>query len=201
MFPSPADIVDKLNDIRFHAGVGFAQAYLPSGARLHLWRPDYPVEAESFGLRHNHRFDMKSTVLTGTVIHEPFTLLDRASGKFQRYTVLAAHHGVAEPPKLVSDDRYAIMVEGVEVYRAGDVYHFPKRAFHKSSAIGVTMTLMEKSNQEDFRAEIIAQVGQTPKHGLDHSMPQQKVRSDFFFALDRMQAASMAKIIKHLEPK
>jgi hypothetical protein len=201
MIPSAADILDKLSDIRFHAGIGFAQAYLPSGARLHLWRPDYPVEAESFGLRHNHRFDMKSTVLCGTVIHTPFTLLDRASGKFQRYTVLAAHHGVAEPPKLVSDDRYAIMVEGVEVYHAGESYTFPKREFHQSAAVGVTMTLMEKSNQEDFRAEIVAQIGQTPKHGLDHKVTQQKVRTDFWFALDSLPPAALAQVLKHLEPK
>lgn len=183
---------------RFHAGVGFAQVYLPSGARLHVWHPAFPVEPEAFGLRHNHRFDMDSTVLLGALVHTPFYLCPAKYGAFKRYTVLAAHHGVAEKPQPVIEQRYSIILDKPEVYRAGDSYFFAKRLYHQSQGFGVTVTLMEKSNQEDFRAEIIGAHDAEPKHGLDHDVSDDDVILAMAEAFRALSPEAIAKVVPHL---
>lgn len=186
-------------DPRYHAGVGFAQVYLPSGARLHMWHPEFPVEQESFGLRHNHRFDMTSHVLQGAVTHIPFSLVENPAAAFQRFAVLAAHHGRAEDPQPISDQRYSIQIDRPFIYRAGESYFFPKRHYHQSAGDAITVTLVEKSNQEEFQAEIIAPFDQPPKHGLDHNVSMSWLLSTMVGVIAGLDDAAIDKIEPHLE--
>ncbi|UTC29564.1 hypothetical protein BAMBUS_05060 [Brevundimonas phage vB_BpoS-Bambus] len=162
---------------RYHAGVGFAQVYLNEDVRLHLWHPDLPTEPESFGCRHDHRFDFTSTVLLGAVTniflsaHDSVVRLNAdedhaldGAGVFSEWEVMPAHLGSAEPT--IRRDGVDVTIDGIEVIRAGETYSFPKRRYHESRGHGVTLTVMKKFNQEETWAGILAPRGQAPVHGM-----------------------------------
>ncbi|USN14982.1 hypothetical protein PAPPERLAPAPP_00550 [Brevundimonas phage vB_BpoS-Papperlapapp] len=162
---------------RYHAGVGFAQVYLNEDVRLHLWHPELPTEPESFGCRHDHRFDFTSTVLLGAVTNIFLSASEGARhiagsgdekvpgyGFFDEWEVMPAHLGSAEPT--IRRPGVDVTIDGIEVIRAGETYSFPKRRYHESRGHGVTLTVMKKFNQEETWAGIIAPRGQPPVHGM-----------------------------------
>ncbi|UTC28572.1 hypothetical protein MARCHEWKA_00590 [Brevundimonas phage vB_BpoS-Marchewka] len=162
---------------RYHAGVGFAQVYLNEDVRLHLWHPDLPTEPESFGCRHDHRFDFTSTVLLGAVTNIFLSITPGWSttagsgdevlegfGRFNEWEVMPAHLGSAEPT--IRQSGVDLHIDGIEVIRAGETYSFPKRRYHESRGHGVTLTVMKKFNQEETWAGILAPRGQPPVHGM-----------------------------------
>jgi hypothetical protein len=152
---------------RYHAGVGFAQVYLTEDVRLHVWHPDLPTEPESFGCRHDHRFDFTSTVLVGAVTNiflsaTPAEFPDL--GFFDEWEVMPAHLGAAEPT--IRNRSMNVRIDGVELIKAGGTYSFPKRRYHESRGHGLTCTVMKKFRQEDSWAGILAPAGQPPMHGM-----------------------------------
>lgn len=194
---------------RYHAGVGFAQVYLNEDVRLHLWHPSLPTEPESFGCRHDHRFDFTSTVLLGAVTNIFLSITPgwrqtagsgdevlEGFGRFDEWEVMPAHLGSAEPT--IRQKGVDLHIDGIELLRAGDTYSFPKRRYHESRGHGVTMTVMKKFDQEETWAGIIAPAGQPPMHGM--AGPQ--VSSDtlaglLLDAIDKIDAAGWDRI-QHL---
>ena len=194
---------------RYHAGVGFAQVYLNEDVRLHLWHPELPTEPESFGCRHDHRFDFTSTVLLGAVTNlflsmDPGARFIAGSGGqkveghgfFDEWEVMPAHLGSAEPS--IRRRGVDVKIDGIEVLRVGDTYSFPKRRYHESRGHGVTMTVMKKFNQEDSWAGILAPRGQPPVHGMaGPQVSKDTLVGLLLAALDKIDDAGWARI-QHL---
>lgn len=194
---------------RYHAGVGFAQVYLTEDVRLHVWHPELPTEPESFGCRHDHRFDFTSTVLLGAVTNIFLSITDGARqtansgdevvpgyGFFDEWEVMPAHLGSAEPT--IRQCGVDLHIDGIQLLRAGETYSFPKRRYHESRGHGLTCTVMKKFNQEDTWAGIVAPKGQPPQHG----MAGPPVDSDFLVgrfldAIDRIDDAGWDRV-QHL---
>lgn len=159
-----------------HAGFGALQAYIREGAdgrelRVHIWHPSLVKEGivES-GLCHDHRFHMRSSVLVGEIIQTDFTLEPRPDGDWETHKVLHAREAMARGGSFHHDpiptgDRFK---RTPIVYRVpvGNGYHFNKFAFHESRAVGTTITLVEKSSQEDVNARILAPVGKPIIHAF-----------------------------------
>lgn len=188
---------------RYHAGVGFAQLYLSDDVRLHVWHPELPTEPESFGCRHDHRFDFTSTVLLGAVTNIFLSITpgmtsvsEEGCGFFDEWEVMPAHLGSAEPT--IRQRGVDLHIDGIQLLRAGETYSFPKRRYHESRGHGLTCTVMKKFNQEDTWAGIVAPAGQPPMHG----MAGPPVDSDFLVgrfldAIDRIDAAGWDRV-QHL---
>lgn len=148
-----------------HAGFGALQAYIREGGerelRVHIWHPSL-VKAgiEESGLCHDHRFEMRSSIIVGTIIQTEFRLEPDPDGYWETYRVLHAREAMARGGSFHHDPvptgerfrRYPLTFN----FDAGLGYVFDKFAFHETRAKGVTVTLMEKSAQEEVNARILA---------------------------------------------
>lgn len=158
-----------------HAGFGALQAYIREGdkreLRVHIWHSSLIKAgiAES-GLCHDHRFAMRSSVLAGRIIQTEFLLNPDPDGDWETLRVLHAREAMARGGSFHHDPaptgdyfRRTPVVFGID---AGYGYTFDKFAFHETRADGVTITLVEKSNQEDVNARILAPRGKPVVHAF-----------------------------------
>lgn len=164
-----------------HAGFGALQAYLYEGLerelRVHVWHPSLvkPGIADS-GLCHDHRFDMRSVVLFGEIVNRDCTLTEDGAGDWEEWEVLHARAAKEKTGETFHQDptqtgkRYRREVTDVRV-PAGSGYTFAKRAFHESHVSGLTITLIEKQNQEAVNARILAPHGHSIVHAFSTPLP------------------------------
>lgn len=158
-----------------HAGFGALQAYICEGGerelRVHIWHPSLIKPGiEESGLCHDHRFDMRSSVLAGKIIQTEFHLEPDRGGDWKTLRVLHAREAMARGGSFHHDpiptgDYFRRTPTNYEV-GAGRGYTFDKFAFHETRAEGVTITLIEKSAQEDVNARILAPRGMAVVHAF-----------------------------------
>lgn len=158
-----------------HAGFGALQAYIREGGerelRVHIWHPSLIKPGiEESGLCHDHRFDMRSSVLAGRVIQTEFALEPSENGDWETLRVLHAREAMARGGSFHHDPvptgDYFQRTPVVYKVAAGHGYTFDKFAFHETRADGVTITLVEKSAQEDVNARILAPRGKPVVHAF-----------------------------------
>lgn len=168
-----------------HAGFGALQAYVREGGaselRVHVWHPDLvrPGIVES-GLCHDHRFAMRSRVLLGAILQTEFFLEHDPAGPWETHKVLHARAAQAaggsfhqEP--VPTGNRYRRLPRAFRV-PAGLGYTFERFAFHESQCDGLTITLVEKIDQIDVNARILAPVGQPIVHAFAEPLPERATR-------------------------
>jgi hypothetical protein len=158
-----------------HAGFGALQAYIREGGerelRVHIWHPSLIKPGiEESGLCHDHRFAMRSSVLAGRVIQTEFDLKPSENGDWETLRVLHAREAMARGGSFHHDPMptgdYFRRSPVVYKVAAGRGYTFDKFAFHETRAEGVTITLVEKSAQEDVNARILAPRGKPVVHAF-----------------------------------
>jgi hypothetical protein len=192
------NLIEGRLHVRFHNGVGFMQAYLTDDVRLHVWHPDITVPLESFGNRHDHRFDLESHVLLGAVVDTQFVQLG-GKGNFDIYTVKPAHFGETPVPVLTgSEESYAVMCP--IKHSAGWMYELPKGVMHESRTEGLTVTIMRKSNQSENWARILATPQQIPEHGMARK-PKQALLDQLFFSALRKLPLEANEVIHQMTQK
>lgn len=159
-----------------HAGFGALQAYILEGGerelRVHVWHPSLVKPGiEESGLCHDHRFHMRSSVIAGKIIQTDFQLLPAIdSGGWETHRVLHAREAMARGGSFHHDpiptgERFNRLARVYEV-PVGKGYTFEKFAFHETRAEGLTVTLVEKSGQEDVNARILAPHGKPIVHAF-----------------------------------
>jgi hypothetical protein len=173
----------KLN-VRFHNGVGMMQAYLTDNVRLHVWHPELTVPLESFGNRHDHRFDLESHILLGAIVDTKFRHI-RGIGPFNVYTVKPAHFGDTPKPMRMMTN-VAFLPIRICKFVQGEKYNVCRGVVHETRAEGLTVTLMHKSNQTEEWADIIATTHQEPEHAMLRKPPQELLDQLFFSALRKL---------------
>lgn len=171
-----------------HSGLGMLQAYVHEGTdremRVHLWHSSLRRKGiEESGLFHDHRFDLYSQVLVGQLRQAEHELTADLAGGWQLHEVLharAAADGRAaarikgapfHSPPTPLPQRYRIETKDTVVV-AGQAYSFPKREFHGTyPETDLVVTLVTKSNQEDFQARILAPHGKPIVHAFSDPLP------------------------------
>jgi hypothetical protein len=160
-----------------HSGLGMLQAYLKEGhadeLRVHIWhdslRSDGILEA---GFAHDHRFDMTSWVLVGTIEHTELALTEHREGEWQRFQVVNARRAEAQTGSMAgrfiaTGNPVRLRSRQLEI-SAGRRYTFPKGAFHQSLPVrGLAVSVIEKSNQEDRPATVLSRRGVPPVNAFD----------------------------------
>lgn len=165
-----------------HNGLGCLQAYLQEGAtsesRIHIWHPSLRKEGiEDSGSMHDHRFDLTSWVLHGSLIDTSITPVADPIGSHVMHRVVNARRALEESKTRdgsVSLDgplRYRLETE-VKVHEAFSRYFMPKRTFHSTYPSGLAVTLVVKSNQEDVAARILAPFGRPVSHAFEGAKPR-----------------------------
>lgn len=168
-----------------HAGLGVLQAYIHEGEdreqRVHVWHPSLRrAGIEESGLFHDHRFDMDSAVLIGGIRQAEHEIMRNVFGEWVLHEVVHAREaaernktgtGSYHLPPSELPTRYAIKtIESL--VPAGYAYTFPKREFHGTHPVGLTVTVVEKLAQENFRARILAPLGKPLVHAFSDPLPE-----------------------------
>lgn len=168
-----------------HHGIGVLQGYVSEDAepevRVHVWsrrllKPGMDVSGDA----HDHRFDMISHVLCGSVLHEELTPVSDIDGDHRM--LLLTHARAAAANKFhgpTEDIAGAFRVERnlIEI-RSGQSYSFPALHFHRSPlrAGGVSVTVVEKHRQrDDVRARILYPAAHAPVMAFGHDVDAELV--------------------------
>ena len=166
-----------------HSGLGMLQAYIREGAtdelRAHIWHPVLRREGiEESGLLHDHRFDLLSDVLIGHIRQVEYELTPPTeTGVLQLHEVVHARaaaggkHAPNDGLVTALPQRYGAITREIHVPE-GWTYSFPKRAFHGTYPEGLTITLVEKSDQEEIAARILAPYGKPVVHAFADPLPE-----------------------------
>lgn len=170
---------------RWH-GIGVLQAYVFEGdyeARVHIWANDLMLPGiDVSGDIHNHRFKMRSHILVGELEHHEYDVEIGGDG----YDVYDFVHAREHTNENRSDMRLLPSQVGATVtdhqFCPGESYTFERGAFHRSSphpTSYVVVTLVEKMDQRDERAKVLAPHGKPPvpafSGGSVNSLVQEEV--------------------------
>ncbi len=199
-------VLAQLEHIKWrHSGLGMLQGYVLEGTdreiRVHIWHPSLRRAgiAES-GLVHDHRFDLTSHVLVGTIRQTEYQLTpNELMGRYKLFQVLHARASLAntggqtyfEEPQLLQG-RHDAEVQSCDI-RGGQSYFFPAREFHGTDFYGqLTVTLVTKTNQTEEPARILAPHDRALVHAFSDPLPESK----WFQPLYEAQAALRAEWLK-----
>lgn len=160
-----------------HHGIGALQGYVREGSssevRLHIWDPRLikPGMAQS-GSVHDHRFEMVSHVLAGTVGHEEWFAEPDPGGDYAMFTVTHARAAAATKflgPLGPMRERYRVRVNSL-VVPEGYTYRFPALAFHRSPVPTFAVTCVEKHGQRSEPARVLHPLSVEPAMAFGHDM-------------------------------
>ena len=150
-------------------GIGCLQAYIAEGPfrelRVHIWSRDLMLEGiEESGNAHNHRFTMRSTVLAGRLLHTEHLIDDNDLGDHEMWTFVHARlHDESNRSDMVrTGERCNVRKVTAEIgpWRR---YTFDKFRFHSSEpASEIAVTLVEKLDQSDVQAKVVAPRSKPP---------------------------------------
>lgn len=145
-------------------GNGFIQLDLNDAGtrRLHVWHDAIPRQVVATPI-HDHVFDMRSTVLTGTLVHEE---LEPRSSEYGTHKVYTAQQAAGTQNTILVPDAGLVSLDVVQrlVLGAGSIYTFPAGKLHTSGHHGLTATIMEKVNAPgDYgRPRVLVTFGEEP---------------------------------------
>lgn len=184
-----------------HHGIGVLQGYVREHTepevRIHVWsrrllKPGMDISGDV----HDHRFDMVSHVLCGTVGHE--VLLPTRDDAAGSHRMMRLTHARA-----AADNRYHGPTEELEgayvvqrcatVIEAGESYTFPAGMFHRSPLSGglddIAVTVVEKHRQrDDVQARILYPAAHPPVMAFGHFVDQGAVREVINRAISALEA-------------
>lgn len=164
-----------------HHGIGVLQAYIAEDTdpeiRIHIWSRDLLKPGMDLsGDIHDHRFDMVSHVLYGTVGHEEIRPIADSSGTWAMMNLTharAAKENAYHGPTEELEGRYHVTRAMFEIAQ-GNTYKFPKQTFHRSplySDRDIAITCVEKHRQIDAPARILYPVSRgAPVMAFGHEM-------------------------------
>lgn len=173
-----------------HHGIGVLQGYLSEGTdpevRVHVWsRRLLKSGMDISGDAHDHRFDMVSHVLCGTIAHEELTPI-YSNEKGDHRMLLLTHARAAADNKFHGPTEeiggaFRVLRNMLKI-EAGYSYTFPALHFHRSPLPGeldaVAVTVVEKHRQQaDVRARILYPAAHPPVMAFGHDLDQQLVDS------------------------
>jgi hypothetical protein len=167
--PSYTQVYESGAVPRVH-GNGFIQVDLNNEGtrRLHVWHENLPRQKVATPI-HDHVFDMQSTVILGTLIHEEFTWRRHPDGDFLFYQARreeGTQNTTLQPALPLSSGTVPVFIKRTQrlVMLPGSTYFFPSGRLHLSDHVGLTATIMEKINSPSGYGSprVLVPVGQEP---------------------------------------
>lgn len=156
-------------------GIGLLQAYIREGddheVRLHIWDPSIQRPGiVDHGDIHNHRFDLDSTLLYGSLQHEEFCVSRQhvwnTCAGWNSYEVVHAREDMGARYK-TKQHRISVVESKIYEFKTGDRYSFTRGAFHRTIVQDLCITLITKYNQRSEKALVLARHGTPPVHAME----------------------------------
>lgn len=173
-----------------HHGVGMLQLYLTPSHRLHVWHESLlaPGITES-GAIHDHRFDLHSTVLAGSIRNSALREAHDGSLHFDIWEIPRASKGTTSELRRVGEFRG---YRGHHrVIHASGCHRVPRGDFHWARPDGqeVAVTSVLVMDKRDRPARLLCPPGVRPKHAFDFSVDRKVIE-------DVKMAAVQALLLK-----
>ena len=159
-----------------HHGLGMLQAELSETLRIHIWHP----ELVSSGMAwprcvHDHRFDITSAVVVGSIIDVPHTVrldvetrgtwAEARAASWQAIRVYSIKHAKEQDRAIVNGGTTAISAKCLGSGRvdrlletrhgAGTWYVIGRREFHTTLIDELAITVVHRSNFDDRLARVL----------------------------------------------
>lgn len=205
IYPNPAlhamrelvlSVIDRV-EFRHH-GIGVLQGYVREHCdpeiRIHVWsRKLLKPGMDLSGDVHDHRFDMLSHVLHGSIEHEEFQWFYDGNGSWRMMELTHAraaadtdYHGPTTPlTGRVTIQRQRHTID------EGRSYRFPAQTFHRSPLDrmrldDVAVTCVEKHRQQDAKARLLYPADREPVMAFGHKPDLVAIQSVLAAAKDRL---------------
>jgi hypothetical protein len=155
---------------RLHKRLGLMQLYLTPVHRLHVWVPSLAANKSYVETIHDHRFDLVSVVLHGSVTHEEIHLREDPCGTLRMFEVINAKTAIASgerPDPIPVGEMLSVEKIHTFLFGTGGRYAFPAAHFHRSDATEGSITLVTKLNETSTRARLLAPATDPPRFGFE----------------------------------
>lgn len=167
-----------------HHGIGVLQGYVAEGeaveVRLHIWSPRLVKPGMmTSGAIHDHRFDMVSHVLAGSVGHEEWFAQPNPDGNYETLSLTharAAAESKFHGPVTPTGERFGVSCNPMFIPE-GHTYSFPSGCFHRSTVPGFAVTCVEKHRQVSIPARVLHPVALPPVMVFGHDLDAALVAS------------------------
>jgi hypothetical protein len=192
-------VLSSIDRIEFrHHGIGVLQGYVREHCdpevRIHIWsRKLLKPGMDLSGDIHDHRFDMISHVLHGSIEHEEFSWFYDGEGTWRMMGLTHAraaadtdYHGPTTPLTghvTIQRRRHTIT--------QGQSYRFPAQIFHRSPLDrmrpeDVAVTCVEKHRQQDAPARLLYPADREPVMAFGHKPDPDVIKSVLAAAKERL---------------
>ena len=179
-----------------HHGIGVLQGYVRENVepevRIHIWsrrllKPGMDISGDI----HDHRFDMMSHVLCGSIEHEELIEREDPTGDYAMMALTHAraaadtnYHGPTRP----LSGRFSVIRNQLTIKR-GWSYSFPAQRFHHSPLPGddVAVTCVEKHQQQEARARLLYPVAHEPVMAFGHGPDPETIKAVLSVAREMLQ--------------
>ncbi len=171
-----------------HHGLGMLQAELTDELRVHIWDPALVTMTEPFRNVHDHRFDLYSFIVVGSIEDHPYDVITRGEmrgemlrgmtgGTYNPCVMWEVLHAKIQTPGSESGAKnlgphYARQMKNVsKSYHQGETYFIPRRRFHttKPPSTGRAITLVYRTNFDAENARVLGAAGsETLESGIVH---------------------------------
>lgn len=160
----PCSVSDLLSAARLRAmgvvphyfGLGFIQLKLDPTWRIHVWVPEWPTIPGADTELHDHRYGFESRVLKGALVHELFALgevhQDHIGQSLELIEVTCQPGGADVPDVQGFVDPLLI---GRFTVPTGGEYTLSSEAFHRSTPVGPTVTLLARGPIAKVNARVL----------------------------------------------
>lgn len=157
---------------RYH-GLGLLQGEITERIRLHIWDPDL-VRAFGSEAIHDHRFDLYSRILAGSLKDTRFYLdwdLGYAGLRCPVYEIVHAKEqkdGVSSAFHI----GHARLIEGdTQIHRRNGEYTIARTQFHRSIPLETTLTIIERSNFDIRPARVLGSLASNKRESDIYPLP------------------------------
>lgn len=172
-----SDLLDMWPELQWrHHGTGMMQAYLPNTReyRVHVWHRSLLVPGMTAGgAWHDHRSDLESDILLGSITNSWLDVEVNEEGKHDAWQVV----GASDPRATFVRGRRVLLRKGdTDRFEAGGSYSIPKGDFHWSRLepddAELTVTTVRLQNKDlALAANILCPVGHEPQHAIAKNTP------------------------------
>jgi hypothetical protein len=156
--------------------------------RLHVWpdRDDIPTQSVATTI-HDHRFDLRSTVLTGTLLQRRY---DVSLTETPTHEIYIAQYPEDRKESVLGPSGVRVAVEdpgkragvlyGIEVFTEGFSYTQPMYTFHDTQWSGLTATLMEKvAEDKAHEPRVLVPLGHEPDNTFVRAVVDEELLWDY----------------------
>lgn len=156
---------------------GFIQLDLgiDTNKRLHVWRNDLPRQ-KVYTPVHNHRFDFTSETVVGALVNLTFELDNPDQGPPHREWVVRRDPSCEDTHLVPTPNIIGLVAVDSAVITAGNGYEFAAGAFHETSFIHNTVTIIHKSEPiPGIEAAVLVPEGIEPDNTFTRTPPSDEL--------------------------